>query len=173
MRLLPRTPTGRAIKVMLINADARIKRLSERARHEDHLRSEYERTSHPAPTKAIGYVRNASGPYFIAHVSLEKQRERIRQYARSCGMELVDMAYGHGESGTASDLSKRPGFRLLLERITDLDEPVDVIITDCSQLGRKLQVYLDLEKELEARGSEIRVLNEEYLEAEATKRSQP
>jgi len=69
-------------------------------------------------TKALAYLRTSSAANVGADKDSDKrQREAIDRYAESAGYEIVGQYYDAAVSG-ADPLDTRPGFAMMIERIT-------------------------------------------------------
>jgi predicted site-specific integrase-resolvase len=65
------------------------------------------------PDKAIGYIRVSTHEQAQEGVSLDAQRERLREYCKSTGIRLVDIV---ADEGWSASTLERPGLHEALIR---------------------------------------------------------
>ena len=88
---------------------------------------------------AIAYLRTSSAANVGADRDSDKrQRDAIRAYAASAGLEIVDEFYDAAVSG-ADPIESRPGFSALLDTIEGNGVRI-VIVEDASRFARDLMV---------------------------------
>src|SRR3954464_8594930 len=87
--------------------------------------------------EAVAYLRTSSGTNIGADKDSDRpQREAIQAFARRAGIEVVDEFYDAAIGGE-DDLSDRPGFSALLDRI-ESNGVRTVIVEDASRFARKV-----------------------------------
>jgi len=91
----------------------------------------------PTPVKAVSYVR-VSGKGQVEGDGPERQRQAIRKYAASAGIELLDEYSDLGVSGT-TELKDRPGLAALLDRL-ESNGVRTVLLERADRLARDLMV---------------------------------
>jgi site-specific DNA recombinase len=77
---------------------------------------------------AVGYLRVSSDEQ-VEGLSLSSQERKIREWCSARGFELVAVFRDEGESAYNDDISKRPGFAALLNRLSDLKPDVVVVFS--------------------------------------------
>jgi DNA invertase Pin-like site-specific DNA recombinase len=87
---------------------------------------------------AIGYVL-ADGDEQAEDLSLESQETAIRQWCEQRGLRVDCFFRDEGESADADDGAKRPAFRQLMERLSEL-HPNVIVVSSLDRWARRLVV---------------------------------
>lgn len=77
---------------------------------------------------AVAYVRVSSDEQ-VEGLSLTSQEDKIREWCDAKGFEIIAMFRDEGESAYNDDISKRPQFAALLDRLPDLKPDVVVVFS--------------------------------------------
>lgn len=102
--------------------------------------------------KAIGYVRVSTEEQAKEGVSLDNQKDRIRNYCGYKGYELLQIIEDAGISGGKN--KARPGFIELLNRI-ESNHIGAVVLYSLERLSRDMLTLLALERLLDDKGIEL------------------
>ncbi len=102
--------------------------------------------------KAVGYTRCSTEGQAKEGVSLENQRERVMEYCRYKGFDLVEIIEDAGISGGKN--KARPGFIQLLDRM-DTGDVRTIVLYSLERLSRDMLTLLALERLLDERDIEL------------------
>lgn len=110
------------------------------------------------PRRAIGYVRVSTAGQAEHGMSLETQRERVEEYARAKGWELIEVvaeaASGGVRDGEVFSWEHRPALRELMERAEQSAYEV-LLVAKLDRLSRDHPTLIVLERRLQRLGVEV------------------
>lgn len=102
--------------------------------------------------KAIGYTRVSTDEQAKEGISLDNQKDRVTEYCRYRGFDLVEIIEDAGISGGKN--KARPGFIQLLNRMETGDIGV-IVLYSLERLSRDMLTLLALERLLDERDIEL------------------
>lgn len=120
--------------------------------------SRSKRPKRPAgPRVAIGYVRVSTGGQAESGVSLADQEGRIRAWATSRGLPLLNV---HSDALSGKSLHDRPGVQAAIASACDSGGLL--VVASLSRLARSLRDLLDISKKIEDCGAGLVSLAEDF-----------
>jgi site-specific DNA recombinase len=105
--------------------------------------------------KAIGYIRVSTERQAKEGVSLDAQREKIKQWCAYNDCELVQIFVDEGISGYT--MKRRPG---LLKALAAVQKDMAIVVYSLSRLARSTRDTLDIADTLSKRGADLVSLSE-------------
>jgi site-specific DNA recombinase len=99
---------------------------------------------------AVAYVRVSSDEQ-VEGLSLESQEDEIRRWCARKGFDLVAIFRDEGESAYTDDMTTRPGFRDLIDRLPVL-MPTVVVVFSVDRWARSLVVASESFRRVSALG---------------------
>lgn len=105
--------------------------------------------------KAIGYVRVSTEEQAREGISLENQKDRIQNYCRYKGFELLQIIEDAGISGGKN--KSRPGFMGLFDAIESQEINI-VVLYSLERLSRDMLTLLVLERYLNEKNVELHTI---------------
>lgn len=112
--------------------------------------------SKSTPLQAVGYVRVSSAKQAEEGVSIEAQKEKIKQWIKLNDAKLIDIFEDNGITGKTTN---RPGFQEALELV--IKEKAVLICYSLSRLSRSTKDMLQIGAKLEKAGAELVSLQEQ------------
>lgn len=106
--------------------------------------------------KVIGYIRVSTGRQAIEGISLDAQRDAIKQWAKLHGHELLAIEADEGVSGKRAD--NRPGFAKAMR--DSCDEQAILVAYSLSRLARNVPDAYSIVSTLQKRGAQLALISE-------------
>lgn len=118
-----------------------------------HNSSLHNSSSHPTPAfPCVIYCRVSSAKQLKEGDGLHGQEQRCREYARSCGYQVLQVFQEQGLSGSLLD---RQAMGAVLAFLDQQPQETIVLIEDLKRFARDVAVHFDLKLAIDARGGRL------------------